>query len=310
MDQQLITGLHHITSISGSPRNNVRFYTEILGLKFVKKTINYDSPDTWHLYYGDGMGRPGTIITFFPFSGISRGKSGNRSVTSTIFSIDENALSFWMERLNTHHIEYKGPFKRFDENFIVFTDFDGLQIELVANETDTRIGTNTPGISEKNAIKGMYSVTLSYASAEPTLDLLTNVLQHSIVNEYEDRIRLFSGTNQPGHFLDIKIRPSATNQVAGIGTVHHLAFQTPDENTQKKIFTSLTKAGIHASRVMDRQYFKSIYFREPGGVLFEIATAGPGFLIDEKPEELGQSLKLPQWLENQRIKIESSLSPL
>lgn len=305
----MINGLHHITSLAGSARNNARFYTEILGLQFVKRTINYDSPDTWHLYYGNKSGDPGSITTFFPFPGLTRGKPGNKSVASTMFSIGQDAMGFWINRLKSHHIEYRGPFKRFDEEYLHFEDFDGIHLELVANSSDNRDGCYTAGIPVHYGIKGLYSVTLSYASAESTLDFLTKHLQHFVALETTDRLRLYSGSNKPGCFIDLISRPSVPNQIPGTGTVHHLAFQTDDENTQNMIHAKLVKSGMYPSAVMDRQYFKSIYFREPGGITFEIATAGPGFLIDENPEELGEKLMLPSWLESKRAEIEAGLIP-
>lgn len=303
----LINGLHHITSLSGSARNNARFYTEILGLQFVKRTVNYDSPDTWHLYYGNKTGDPGSITTFFPFTGLTRGKSGNKSITSTMFSIGSDAMGFWINRLKTHQIEYRGPFKRFDEEYIHFDDLDGIHLELVANSSDYREGSATAGIPVQYGIKGLYSVTLSYASAESTLDFLTKYLEHVVAVETPDRIRLYSGTNISGSFIDLISRPSVPNQIPGTGTVHHLAFQTDDDASQNLIHSKLVKAGIYPSQVMDRQYFKSIYFREPGGINFEIATAGPGFLIDENQIDLGKNLMLPPWLKNKRSEIEAGL---
>ncbi len=307
MVKGLIKGLHHVTSFSGSAKNNVRFYTEILGLQFVKKTVNYDSPDTLHLYYGDKTGNPGSVTTFFPFSGITRGKAGNSSVTSTMFSIGIDSIGFWTQRLKTHQVEFRGPFKRFDEEYIYFDDFDGIQIELVANALDLRPGCSTAGIPAEHGIKGLYSLTLSYGSAEPTLEFLTRHMNHALLKSEEDRHRMYSEVNLPGYYIDLISRPSMPNHLPGTGTVHHLAFQTDDETSQEKIKSHLYRAGFHPSAVMDRQYFKSVYFREPGGVLMEIATAGPGFLIDEKQEELGENLKLPQWLEGKRDEIEAGL---
>ncbi|TVQ82439.1 MAG: ring-cleaving dioxygenase [Bacteroidetes bacterium] len=310
MPSDLINGLHHVTAIAGSVRNNVRFYTEILGLRFIKKTINYDSPETWHLYYGDETGSPGSAITFFPFRGITRGRSGNRSMTTTMFSIGENSIDFWKNRLKTHQIEFRGPHKRFNEEFLIFEDFDGMPIELVANAEDTRTGRETPGIPSEHAIKGFYSVLLSYASFDPSLDFLLKFMNHKIVENNGDRVRLYSGSKVPGYYVDLISHPSSPNQTPGAGTVHHLAFQTDDEESQKKIRTILQNEGYFPSSVMDRQYFRSIYFREPGGVLFEVATSGPGFLVDEDIESLGSSLKLPHWLESQRKEIENMLEPI
>lgn len=310
MIKNLINGIHHITSLSGSAKNNVRFYTEILGLRLVKRTVNYDSPDTWHLYYGNKVGNPGTITTFFPFTGITQGKSGNKSVISTMFSIGPNSIGFWVNRLKTHQIDFRGPISRFDEEYLHFVDFDGIHIELVANNYDKRPGCHTTGIPAEHGIKGLYSITLSYASAEPSLEFFIKHMGHSITIESNERIRLYSGNNMPGHFIDLVSRPSVPNYIPGTGTVHHVAFQTPDIHTQDQIRKHLIKKGFQPSPVMDRQYFKSVYFREPGGIHMEIATADPGFLIDEPLENLGNELKLPKWLESNRAEIEAGLSPL
>ena len=310
MSIELINGLHHITSLSGSARNNARFYTEILGLRFVKKTINYDSPDTWHLYYGNKSGQPGSVTTFFPYTGITRGKSGNKSVTTTMFSIGSDAMDFWIKRLKTHQIEYRGPFTRFDEEYIHFQDFDGIDIELVANAADLREGCHTAGIPGGYGVKGLYSVALSYASADITFDFLAKYLNHRLINDSPERIRVYSGENKPGNFIDLLSRPSLPDQIPGTGTVHHLAFCTANQESQEQIRLLLSRAGFYTSGVMDRQYFKSIYFREPGGVQFEIATEDPGFLVDETIENLGENLMLPHWLEDKREEIERGLSPL
>ncbi len=310
MSTKLINGLHHVTAIAGSVKNNVRFYTEILGLRFVKKTINYDSPDTWHLYYGDKAGNPGTALTFFPFRGISRGRAGNRSMSSVLFSIGENSVEFWRKRFRTFQINYRGPFKRFNEEYLTLEDFDGMSIELIANSQDERVGWETPGISAEHSIKGFYSVELSYGSFDPSLDFLLQHMNHKILENTGDRVRLYSGECKPGHFVDLLSLPASPNQLPGAGTVHHLAFQTNDEQSQQEIRNHLIQGGFSASPVMDRQYFRSIYFREPGGVLFEVATSGPGFTVDEGLENLGSSLRLPHWLENQREEIASMLEPL
>lgn len=307
MIKGLIKGLHHVTSFSGKARNNIRFYNEILGLQFVKKTVNYDSPDTLHLYYGDTVGNPGSVTTFFPFSGISRGKTGNNSVTSTLFSIGPDSLEFWTQRLKTHQVEFRGPFSRFDEEYILFDDFDGIRIELIANAADQRTGCSAAAIPAEHGIKGLYSLALSYASYETTLEFLTKHMNHVLLKSENERIRLYSEENHPGYYVDLISHPSMPNQMPGIGTVHHMAFQTPDEASQEKIRAHLYRAGFHPSPIMDRQYFKSVYFREPGGVLMEIATAGPGFLIDERKNELGENLQLPPWLEEKRDAIEAGL---
>jgi glyoxalase family protein len=312
MKEQLVKGIHHITAIAGSVSDNVRFYTQILGLRFIKKTINYDSPDTWHLYYGDETGNPGSAITFFPFKGIAKGKPGNRSVNVILYSIGENSLAFWMERLKSYNVDFQGPFHRFDhsEEFIHFCDFDGMEIELVANNQDQRQGWQNETIPQQHAIKGFYSALLSYSNAETSLGFLTQYMNHTFLKESKQRIRLYSGEEKPGNFIDLVSHPSYPDHLAGSGTVHHIAFGTRDEQSQLEIKNNLNNHRYHVSPVMDRQYFRSIYFREPGGVLFEVATEGPGFLIDETPEKLGSSLRLPAWLESQRDQIEAGLPPI
>jgi glyoxalase family protein len=310
MQEHLINGIHHITAITGSVKNNLRFYTEILGLRLVKRTVNYDSPDVWHFYYGNKTGHPGSVITFFPFLGIPKGKSGNRSVSVIMYSVGEESLSFWQDRLKLHKIDFRGPFKRFDEEYLHLQDFDGLEIELVSNQFDQRIGWEKQGIPEKHAIKGIYSSLLSYANTELSADFLVRQMNHRILGREGSRVRLSSGSDLSGNFVDLISHPSFPDQWGGTGTVHHIAFGTKDEKTQQAVKTMLRNAGIETSPVMDRQYFKSIYFREPGGVLFEIATSGPGFLVDENIETLGSSLKLPNWMEPRRNEIESVLSPL
>ncbi len=310
MENQFIKGIHHITAITGNIKNNIRFYTGILGLRFVKKTINYDSPDTWHFYYGDQTGTPGTIITFFPFMGISKGRSGNKSVNPVLYSIGEESLAFWMERLKRQGIDFQGPFKRFEEEILQILDWDGMNIELVANSQDKRIGWEKEGIPAKHAIKGFFGAVLNYANAENTSGLLVNHMNHKLLAEENNRIRLYSDKAQPGNFLDLLSNVSHHDQIAGSGTVHHIAFVSQDENSQLTLKSQLENTGIHSSPVMDRQYFRSVYFREPGGILFEIATQGPGFLVDEKQEMLGTSLSLPSWLEARRSEIESGLIPI
>jgi glyoxalase family protein len=300
-------GIHHITAITGNIRKNLRFYTEILGLKLIKRTVNYDSPDTWHLYFGDSEGKPGGVITFFPFIGTPKGQSGNGAVKATGFSVGPNSLDFWMKRLREYQVPYRGPSRRFDEEFIVLQDFDGMELELVANANDQRPGRETIGIKGDCAIKGFYHGELSLSSTDKTTALLTGIMDHQIMAEENGRMRLFSGQNAPGSFIDLVLRPSMPAQRQGSGTVHHIAFSTADENSQLILREKIQKSGLYVSEVMDRQYFKSIYFREPGGVLFEIATLGPGFMIDETPDTLGQHLKLPSWLEPRREEIENAL---
>lgn len=303
----MISGIHHITAITANIRKNVRFYTEILGLQLIKRTVNYDSPDTWHLYFGDSSGMPGTVLTFFPFIGTPRGQNGNGSVKVTGFSVGPGSLDFWMKRLREYQVPYRGPSHRLNEDYISLQDLDGMELELVSSNHDKRQGTQTVGIKKEFAIRGFYHAELSLSSTDRTAGLLTGILDHELLTENNDRLRFYSGEDAPGHYLDLVLRPSLPMQRQGSGTVHHIALGTADEKTQLKIKERLQKAGLQVSAVMDRQYFKSIYFREPGGVLFEVATMGPGFLIDEDPATLGKYLKLPSWLEPRREEIERML---
>jgi glyoxalase family protein len=306
----MIKGIHHVTAMTGNIRKNIRFYTEILGLRFVKKTVNHDSPDTWLFYFGDATGSPGSVISFSPFPGIPRGQSGVGSTSVTGFSVGADSLDFWKKRLKEYQVDFRGPFHRFDESYFTLYDLDGMELELVASPNDPRQGVETPGIKGENAIKGLSHVELTCSIADKTAFFLVNVLDHKRLAEENDRIRLFSGEALPGNFVDLVSKPSLPHHKGGIGMVHHVAFSTPDLETQKQIIDRLSKTGIQVSQPLDRQYFHSVFFRDPGGILFEIATLGPGFLIDETPDNLGQSLKLPEWMEPDREKIEAKLPPL
>jgi len=305
-----ITGLHHITAMASDAQQNIDFYAGILGLRMVKKTINFDSPDIYHLYYGDKTGSPGTIMTFFPIPGLGRGRHGKGQMTVTSFSISESALDYWMARLDRFKITYTPPKQRFEsEVFIYFEDNDGLGLELVANRVDRRKGFTTGHIPSEFAIKGFYGITLTADTPEPLASLLTGLLDHSFVIEDNQRVR-FSPAGKQSDFVDVIIAPEALRGLGGSGTIHHLAFATENDLSQVMLRERLLSAGYDVSRVLDRQYFHSIYFREPGGVLFEIATSDIGFTADESLETLGQSLKLPSWEEKNRNRIESMLTPI
>jgi glyoxalase family protein len=305
-----ITGLHHVTAICSDPQTNVDFYAGVLGLRMVKKTVNFDAPDVYHLYYGDEAGKPGTIITFFPFHGVPSGRKGKGQLTVTSFSIPENSLEFWMNRLNQFKIPFREPQERFEsEVFIYFEDPDGLGVELVANKWDQRLGFSYGQIPEAHAIRGFFGVAIEADAYERTARLLTASMNHRLISEKGNRFR-FSPTGAPGDLVDILVTPQGPQGLNGSGTVHHLAFATPDDRVQLEVRENLLSAGMHVTGVMDRQYFHSIYFREPGGVLFEVATSDIGFTLDEPLGNLGESLKLPPWQEGQRAQIESGLVPI
>lgn len=305
-----ILGLHHVTALASNPQKNVDFYAGILGLRMVKKTINFDAPEVYHLYYGDSEGSPGTLMTFFPYPKMVRGRQGTGQLTVTSFSIADGSIGYWMGRLKKYGIEYTTPKKRFDdEEFIYFEDTDGLGIELVTNDRDYREGFSYGHIPREHTIKGFYGITLNQQSHKRTAGFLSDCLDHKIVAEEGNRFR-FSPDGEVGGNVDVVEMPSGLMGRGGSGTVHHVAFATSDDKTQMEVRERLASTGVHVTPVVDRQYFKSIYFREPGGVLFEVATNPPGMAIDEDPNHLGTSLKLPPWQENNRDVIEGNLETI
>lgn len=307
---KLITGLHHITALASDAQANYDFYSGILGLRLVKKTINFDAPEVYHLYYGNETGAPGTILTFFPYPGIQKGRKGKGQVTVTSFSASLKAMDFWLKRLEEFDIPFEEPEPRFDDElFIYFEDGDGLGLEIVFNDRDDRKGYKKDFIPEEFALKGFYGITLSEEGHEQTSELLTKFMDHSACNQKDNRFR-YSASGKPGDYIDVLCTPDALRGNMGAGTIHHVAFATDSESTQLEARAKLANEGLNITPVLDRQYFHSVYFREPGGVLFEIATVPPGFAIDESPEHLGEALKLPPWQEAHRNSIEKALPPL
>lgn len=305
----LITGIHHITAIAGDPQKNIDFYTGILGLRLVKKTINFDAPDVYHFYFGDDLGRPGTVFTTFPFKGARRGAKGTGELTYTAFSIAKDSLSFWTERLRKFGIVVSDVLTRFGDSLIRFEDHDGMGIELIANDSDDRGGWTYGQIPAEHSIKGFYGATLYLRAKEQTAKLLTQHMDYHLIGEEGDRFR-YGTEGKPGDIVDILVNPNSGRGMQSAGSVHHIAFRTADEETQLEVQVILMENGYGVTEVRDRNYFKSIYFREPGGVLFEVATDTPGFAIDEDEAHLGELLKLPEWAEPSRGKIESGLIPV
>jgi glyoxalase family protein len=306
-----ILGIHHVTAIASDPQRNVNFYTEVLGLRLVKLTVNFDDPGTYHFYYGDEVGRPGTILTFFPWPGAHQGRPGNGQVAVNSFSIPEGATGYWQNRLKRLGISVGEPTQRFDEEVLVLRDPDGLGLELVAH-AGARAHQAWEGgpVPLEYAIRGYHSVTLWEENLESTAALLTEALDFRFLRAAGDRSRFEAGADGPGTLVDIVHRPGNGSGWGGAGTTHHVAWRTADDQEQQAWRREIANLGFHVSPVMDRQYFHSIYFREPGGVLFEIATDPPGFTWDEPPEELGMGLKLPPWLESERARIEGILPTL
>ncbi|GAB4042619.1 ring-cleaving dioxygenase [Spirosoma jeollabukense] len=305
--ETLINGLHHVTTLAGDTQRNVDYYTDILGLRLVKKTVNFDAPDVYHLYYGNETGSPGTILTFFPYGKLPRGRKGVGQLTYTAFSVPKASLSFWMDRLHERNVPYAGPYNRFSETYLRFEDFDGMGIELVFTDDDQRSGWDNGRIPVEYAVRGFHTVTLNEVNPDRTIKLLTETMQHTLVGEEEGRFRFKAGIGGSGNFVDVLHSPKDVHSLQGAGSVHHVAFSTDSDETQLIIQEQLQVGGYHVTPVQDRNYFNSIYFREPGGILFEVATNPPGFMVDEPLSELGTALKLPPQYEPRRAKIEAEL---
>lgn len=317
---QPIAGLHHVTAIATDPRANLDFYTQVLGLRLVKKTVNFDDPGTYHLYFGDELGRPGTLLTFFPWPLARRGSRGSGQATVTSFSVPKDSLGWWLDHLERQGVVHEDPSERLDEEVLVLLDPDGLKLELVAHqEADQQEPWRDGPIPGRNAVRGFHSVTLSVQGYEATAGLLTETLGFHPVAESGNRFRFATevreagagavARNAGGH-VDLLCTPDAPYGHVAAGTVHHVAFRVADDEDQKAWRERVAERGLDITPVLDRQYFHSVYFREPGGVLFELATDPPGFTLDEPVEELGQSLKLPPWLESHRQRIEEALPDL
>lgn len=308
--EQLITGIHHITAIAGHTQKNIDFYIGILGLRLVKKTVNFDAPEVYHFYYGDEAGNPGSILTFFPYEGLVKGRHGKGMLNTTSFSVASSSLNYWLERLKRFRINYKEPQERFEgETVVYFEDTDGLGLELVFNDSDKRPGISQGHIPLQHSIKGFYSVEIWEEGYERTAGLLTEQLDHDLIAEKGNRFR-FAATNTPGNYIDILCSPDRMKGLSGSGTVHHIAFATPNRKSQEEVRLRIIKRMLNPTPILDRNYFTSVYFREPGGVLFEIATSGPGFAIDETLEHLGEALKLPAQFEPRRTELEKKLIPI
>ena len=305
------SGLHHVTAIAGEPQRNIDFYVSGLGLRLVKKTVNFDDPGTYHLYYGDEAGRPGSLLTFFPWTGIRSGVIGTGQSTSTAFSVPDGSLGWWKDHFAAIGVESTLSRTTPDEDRLSVRDPDGLQIDLVASSTtDPRDPWDSASVPAEYAVRGQHSSVLTVADPTNTVGLLVNDLGLRIVGEHGDRTRLAAGTGDAGTIVDVVADPRGVQGLNAGGTVHHIAFRVEDSATQELWRRELQDRGHQVTAILDRQYFTSIYFREPGGVLFEIATDTPGFDIDEPLLELGRSLKLPPWLEPSREAIEHAVAKI
>ncbi|MBC7725103.1 MAG: VOC family protein [Burkholderiaceae bacterium] len=305
------SGLHHVTAIAGEPQRNIDFYVRGLGLRLVKKTVNFDDPGTYHLYYGDEAGRPGSLLTFFPWTGIRQGVVGTGQSTSTAFSVPQGSLGWWKDHFAAIGVESTLSRTTPDEDRLSVRDPDGLSIELVASSaTDPRDPWDSALVPAEHAVRGQHSSVLTVADPERTIGLLVNDLGLRIVGEHGDRTRLAAGAGGAGALIDVIAASGGPQGLGAGGTVHHIAFRVEDQATQELWRQELTSRGHQVTAILDRQYFTSIYFREPGGVLLEIATDTPGFDIDEPLLELGRSLKLPPWFEPSREAIENAVAKI
>lgn len=308
-----ILGMHHVTAIAGDPQRNIDFYTGILGLRLVKLTVNFDDPHTYHFYYGDKIGHPGSVLTFFPWPLAPKGLRGTGQATTTSFSIPEDSIDYWKDRLRQNKVRFEEPAKRFngEEEYLTFYDADDLKLELVPTKQSKNPRRFVPWerspVPQEKAILGFHSVTLSEEGVEHTATLLKDTMGFCLVEEEGERFRYESRAGGPSTYVDLVCQPALLRGMVLVGTVHHVAFRTPDDDQQKAWREDIIRAKLNPTPVIDRQYFHSIYFREPGGVLFEIATDPPGFTLDETEDKLGTSLKLPSWLEPSRKVLESSL---
>lgn len=311
-----VLGIHHVTAIASDPQRNIDFYAGVLGLRLVKRTVNFDDPQTYHFYFGDEVGTPGSILTFFPWPGARRGRQGTGQVAVTTFAVLPSAIGFWVERLLRHGVEYEGPRKRGSgadaEPVLTLKDHDGLMLEIVGHEAAEARPSwgDAPGISRDDALHGFHGVTLWVERLEETERVLTEVLGFQAVHENENTRRYAAGDRGPGTIVDVRTVGGFVRGAGGAGTVHHVAWSVDDDDAQLAVREQVIGAGLHPTEVIDRTYFHSVYFREPGGVLYELATKGPGFLIDEPVEHLGEKLKLPPQYEPHREEIEAMLPPI
>ncbi|GEJ44798.1 ring-cleaving dioxygenase [Chryseobacterium sp. ON_d1] len=309
MDNRIL-GLHHITAIADNAKRNLDFYTKVLGVRLVKKTVNFDDPGTYHFYFGNENGTPGTILTFFPWEGIGKGTNGSGMATHIGYSVPKGSLEFWKSRLQDFNVNVEEG-EVFGEKMISFTDPDGLQLQFIEpSGDDNRKVWTTDDIKEENALKGFHNVTLTLKKADPTIKVLTDILGYDLKKQEGGRYRLATDAIDTANLVDIIENDTISAGRNAAGTNHHIAFRVKDDNVLMEYREKALSAGLSITPKINRDYFYSLYFREPGGVLFEIATDNPGFTVDEPLNELGTNLKLPVQYEGIREKIEGVLPKL
>jgi glyoxalase family protein len=305
-----IVGLHHVTAIASDPQCNLDFYTGVLGMRLVKRTINFDDPSIYHFYFGDSSGSPGTILTFFPWANAKRGLVGSGETAVTAFNVPANSLQFWESRLLTVGVPIERQPERFGERVLGFSDPDGMHLELVEHTAGgTANVSRHSSIPAEYAIRGFFGVTLNERDLYSTGMVLERMGFDQSDNN-GNRFRFSAEGDAHGRHIDILEQPNLRQGGIGAGSVHHIAFRASDDAALRAWRQEMLKLSLDVTPVLDRTYFHSIYFREPGGVLFEIATDPPGFSFDEPLETLGEALKLPDWLESKRSRIEKILPPI
>lgn len=305
-----ILGLHHITAIAGSAKRNFEFYTKVLGLRMVKKTVNFDDPGTYHFYFGNETGTPGTILTFFPWEGIGQGYTGTGMATEIGYSVTAGSLDFWAERFKQFNVRQGKTAVKFGEEFLSFQDPDGLKLELIVPLAADQRKPWTGVVNEREAIKGFHNVTLTLRNITPTASILTDIFGYQLLKQEGNCYRFITNAIENASIVDLIEEPGLSTGKGAAGTNHHVAFRVRDEAVLMEYREKIAGKGLSITPKIDRDYFFSLYFREPGGVLFELATDNPGFTKDEPLEELGISLKLPKQYERSRTEIEEVLPAL
>lgn len=306
-----ILGLHHITAIADNAQRNYNFYTKVLGLRLVKKTVNFDDPGTYHFYFGNEIGTPGTILTFFPWEGIGRGRTGSGMATDIGYSVPPGSFDFWVDRFKEFSVKQEEIKERFGEPYLSFEDPDGLKLELIIpTAVDDRKGWETTAVKADVATKGFHNITLTVRNVTPTASILTDVFGYKLLQQEGNRYRFVTDAIDNAAIVDIIEAPNLAPGRGAGGTNHHVAFRVKDDNILMDFREKIAGKGLGITPKIDRDYFFSLYFREPGGVLFELATDNPGFTRDEPLEQLGTGLKLPKQYESSRKKIEEGLPVL
>ena len=304
-------GIHHVTAICRDPKRNVAFYTGNLGLRLVKKTVNFDDPSAWHLYYGDETGRPGTALTFFVQTEVPPGRNGNGTVVEIGFIIPERSLGYWTQRLVEQRVVHETPEKRFGERVLALRDPDGSRLALIAVRGADQIpGWSNADVPPEHAVRGVRGVTVMVDAGEPTAAVLTETLGFTAVGREGKVARYRASGGKLGSVVDLRTAEGFLAGRQGAGSVHHVAFRAADDAAQADMVAAVKAQGLRPTDQIDRCYFRSVYFREPGGVLLEIATDDPGFTVDEPKETLGEAIKLPPWYEARRAEIVAALPPL